>query len=151
MTFARSFDYDAIREVMTHEKLYDVCGDDFQPAREAFEPRTDAAIWYVMAHDGDVLLGLFAIAPQNAICYELHSRILPEAWGPLAREALKGIIQWTFANTPALRIVTFCPSYNRLAVKIGLRVGFTEYGVNPKSWMKGGKLWDQILMGISKQ
>ena len=135
---------------MRHPKLYDVCADDFQPPRERFSPREDEAIWYVLAREGVEVLGLFALAPQNELCWEIHTRLLPEAWGPRALAALEGVIQWTFANTPCVRLVTTIPIYNRLALRYGDRAGFQRFGVNPNSWMKDGVLHDQVLMGISK-
>lgn len=136
---------------MSHPDLYDKGADDFQPAREDFQPRTDAAIWYVTVHDDGELLGLFALAPQNEICWEIHTRLLPHAWGPRALEALKTVIEWTWRETPARRIVTTVPAYNRLAHQFGLRAGFRAYGRNPASWQKHGELYDQILLGISKK
>jgi hypothetical protein len=29
-------------------------------------------------------------------------------------------------------------------------MGLKQYGVNEASFLKGGKLWDQVLMGISR-
>lgn len=151
ITFERSRDYAAIGAIMRHGRLYDAGADDFSPARIQFEPRQDESIWYVMAfNDGD-LVGLFALAPQNAICWEIHTRLLPEAWGAIAAAAARDIVPWIWENTPCRRLVTTCPSYNRLAIRFAERAGgMTRYGVNPASWQKNGQLFDQVLLGISK-
>ena len=151
ITFQRTHDYALVGEIMRHEALYDKCADDFEPAREDFRPREDEAIWYVLVYDDAELLGLFALAPQNAICWEIHTRLLPHAWGPRSLVALKKVIEWVWRATPALRLVTTVPAYNRLALSFGRRAGFEQYGVNPQSWQRDGKLHDQVLLGISKQ
>lgn len=148
MTFTRTFDFGTIGAIMRDPALYQV--DDFGPPREQFVPREDAEIRYVLVEDAGEVLGLFILAPQNAITHEVHTRLLPKAWGAKAAEAALGLIDWVWQNTPALRLVTMVPCYNRLAVKFAERAGMKEYGRNPASWMRNGKLWDQILLGISK-
>lgn len=150
VTFERTRDYALVGEIMRHPRLYDAGADDFAPAREAFQPREDEAIWYVLAKSAGELLGLFAIAPQNAVCWEIHTRLLPSTWGKVAGETAAAVIPWVWANTPARRLVTICPGYNRLAVRFAKRAGLEVYGVNFASWLKNGRLWDQVLLGISK-
>ena len=42
------------------------------------------------------------------------------------------------------------PEYNRLAIRFADLSGWKQFGFNEKSHMKNGKLWGQILFGISK-
>jgi RimJ/RimL family protein N-acetyltransferase len=152
LTFERSRDYALISAIMRHPRLYGAAADDFACARESFEARQDEAIWYVMAYDGARVLGLFAICPQNAVTWEIHTRLLPDTWGAIATAAARAIVPWIWENTGCRRLVTACPSYNRLAVRFAERAGgMVRYGVNPASWLKDGQLFDQVLLGISKQ
>lgn len=151
MRFERTTDWDLIRSVMTHPKLWEASADDFAPAREEFQPRKEPGIWYVaLRAAGRELLGLFILAPQNAICWEIHARMLPGTWGLLASLAAHGIVEWIWAHTPCRRIVTHIPSTNRLAIRYAERAGFERYGVNPASWQKDGELIDLVLLGISE-
>jgi RimJ/RimL family protein N-acetyltransferase len=148
LTFQRSFDFPLIGEIMRHEKLCQA--DDFAPAREKFVPRTDEAIWYVLVEDAGEVLGLFALAPQNTICWEIHTRLLPCAWGKRAAEAGRGVLEWIWEQTLCRRVVTSIPEYNRLAVRFAAQAGLRRFGVNESSYLKNGILHDQILMGVSK-
>jgi hypothetical protein len=57
---------------------------------------------------------------------------------------------WAWANIQnCRRIVGSVPVTNRLACQFAERAGFAVYGVNLKSYMKGGRLLDQILFGVS--
>jgi RimJ/RimL family protein N-acetyltransferase len=150
VTFKRSLDFPLIGAIMRHEKLYQA--DDFGPAREEFTPREDPAIWYVLVEDADAgeVLGLFVLAPVNAICWEIHTRLLPCAWGRRAAEAARGILEWIWAQTPCRRVVTSIPEHNRLAVRFAAQAGLRRFGLNQRSYQKHGILLDQILMGVSK-
>jgi RimJ/RimL family protein N-acetyltransferase len=68
-----------------------------------------------------------------------------------AMRELLGRGGWLWANTPCLRAVTNVPSDNPIAYRFGSRAGLKEYGRNPRSFLRGGVLRDQILMGISKE
>jgi len=148
--FERSYDFKLIGAIMRHEKLYDICADDYQPARGDFEPREDELIWYLLVKEADEILGLIILAPQNYVCAEIHVRFLPQAWGNLSRVAIREAVQWVWNNTPCVRLVAFCPSYSTVAVRFMHRAGFEVYGINEHSWQRDGQIYDQILMGISR-
>jgi RimJ/RimL family protein N-acetyltransferase len=95
-------------------------------------------------------LGLFMLVPENAICWKVHTCLLPLAWGKKAKKAARQGIEWVWKNMPAMRLVTDVPAYNRQASIFARWAGMTQYGLNPKSYQKNGKLMDVILLGISK-
>jgi RimJ/RimL family protein N-acetyltransferase len=150
MTFRRTTDADLIRSVMTHPRVYPHITDDGCPPVEQFAPVLSPAIWYVEAHDGEELLGLWAFVPQNAICWEVHTCLLPNAWGQRGAKAAKEMAAWIWANTDCRRIVTNVPSCNPLAYRFARKAGMVEYGRNTDSFLKDGKLYDQSLLGLSK-
>jgi RimJ/RimL family protein N-acetyltransferase len=134
---------------MTHPRIYPHMGDDGCPPAESFQPVEHPSIWYVLAIDGGQLLGLFVLSPQTSVCWEIHTCLLPIAWGKRAQEAFRGVVQWTMRQTGCRRIVTVVPGCNRLAMKFAAAVGLQQYGLNPDSFQKHGRLWDQFLFGIS--
>ena len=79
-----------------------------------------------------------------------HVSMLPQALGPRAREAGVAVVPWLWEHTPALRLVCHISAANTLAIRYAERMGLEQYGLNPKSWMKDGKLHDEVLLGISK-
>jgi len=148
MTFTRSFDFELIGEIMRHPALYQA--DDYGPAREHFQPRQDPEIRYVLVEDAGDVLGLFILAPQNTICWEIHTRLLPLSWGKRAAEAARGLIAWLWAETFVVRLVTSVPAPNRLAIRFAERAGLKRFGTNLASYQKDGTLYDQVLLGISR-
>lgn len=151
MTFERTFDYPLVRAIMTDPALYKHGTDDYTPPPEEFRPRENPGIWYVLVReDSGALLGMFIFAANSAIQYEIHTRLLPRAWGPKSVEAMRGVCRWAFRHIPCCRrIVGSVPVDNRLACRFAERAGFEVWGVNRASYMKGGELVDQICFGIS--
>ena len=106
---------------------------------------TDGKLWL---RAGD--FGLFMGEPRNAITYEVHTMLLPEARGK-AVDIAKGALHWVFYNTPCLKIITHVPSFNVLARRLSERCGMKFIGNNESSFLKDGVLYDQFIYGISKE
>lgn len=150
----RSFDYDLIRRIMTDRAVYSDISDDGCPAAENFQPVESDALWYVIASDRrpdqePIVLGLWLLVPQNTVCWEIHTVLLPHAWGPLGREAARAMAQWIWSETPCKRLITNVPEPNRLALHFAREAGMVEYGLNPASYLKHGKLFAQHCLGLS--
>lgn len=150
MTFELSRDYRLIRQIITDVAVYPHVTDDDSPPPEEYQPPQHEAVSYVLARDGEDLLGCWIFIPQTRVLWEVHTCLLPIAYGERAYKAGKGVIQWLWENTECLRLISNVPSYNRLAAKYAERCGMVEYGINWASWLKDGKLHAQILYGVSK-
>jgi hypothetical protein len=150
MTFERTKDFKAVRAILTDPDLYDYMTDDFAPAREAFQVNDHPGIWYVLVSEGSSLYGMFVFLPDNAICWQVHVAFFRGASQQVTRAAGAGIVEWLWRNTPCRRLIASVPACNRAAVRYGVRaMGLVKYGVNEASFMKNGKLWNQVLMGKS--
>src|SRR5215472_9928828 len=89
LTFERSEDWQTIKEIATHPRIYPFISDDFSPPREQWEPIQSEQIWYVVIRDNGDLLGMFALAHVNHICWQVHTCLLPHSWGTLSKRAAK--------------------------------------------------------------
>ena len=148
MTFERTFDWELIRAIMTNPRVW--VKDDFSGDPERFSPNRDERIWYVLVRDDEGLIaGLYILAPQNDVTWEIHTRMLPRAWGKFASRAARAMSEWIWQNTPCRRIVTSIPETNLSAILYAKAAGMTIYGINADSFQHGGKLQSQVLMGLS--
>ena len=150
ITFERSFDYELIRSVLTHPKIYRYLADDQSPPAYEFCPQQHPAIWYVTVRDDRELLGLWMFVPQNGVCWEVHTALLPNAWGERGQLAARLLPDWMWRNTQCRRIVSNVPTTNRLALHFALKSGMRIYGVNEASFLKNEMLVDQVCLGISR-
>lgn len=152
--FERSYDYELIRRILTHPRLYPHLSDDFSPAPGDYRPQEHPAIWYVVVYDEhdarEDLLGLWMFVPANGVCWEVHTALLPCAWGEKGQLASLMLPAWIWEHTHCRRIITNVPKSNRLALHFALKAGMKIFGVNEASFLKGGVLCDQVMLGISK-
>lgn len=151
MTFERTQDYSLIRRIMAHPRVYPHITDDACPPVEEFHPVESPEIWYVVVRAGEQLLGMWCFFPQNHVTWEVHTCLLPAAYGEIGREAAKRMASWIWQNTPCRRIITNVPAFNRLALKFAKAAGMVEFGRNERSFLKNGELHDQIMLGLSKE
>jgi RimJ/RimL family protein N-acetyltransferase len=152
LTFERTENRVLVKLIIGHPKLYERLSNDDSPARKDFEPVFGPNLWYVTVHDGWDLLGLWLFIARSSVLWEVHTALLPCAWGAQGLSAAKEMAKWIFTEIPQMhRLITEVPAYNRLAVKFAERAGMTQYGVNPKSFQKLGKLHDLVLLGLSRE
>lgn len=149
ITFERTTDLEQVRQVMTHPRIWPWISDDGSPAAEDFRPVNSPAIWYIAAKYRDELLGIFVFTPQNTVCWEVHTCLLPRAWGPMGLAAAKELARWMWAHTSCRRITTHVPADNLLALAFARHAGMETFGVNKRSFLRGGMLIDQTVLGIS--
>lgn len=135
---------------MRHPRIYPHISDDACPSADQFKVVLNDSLLYLGVFEGHNFLGLFLAHPHNHVTYEVHTCLLPEAWGGHAVQAGRAVIRWLWDCTPCHRVVTSVPEGNLLALRLAKAVGMTEYGVNPRSLMRAGVLLDQTLLGVSK-
>jgi RimJ/RimL family protein N-acetyltransferase len=150
VTIERSTDYALIAAVANDPSVYRMASDDFSPMQGSWKPTMNEQIHYLVAHDKGTLLGLCAFIPENAVCWQAHLCFLPAAYGKLSLQAFGEMLNWMWQHTKAQRIVGQIPLYNSLAINFVRKVGFKQFGMNPQSWGKGGKLWDRVCLGITR-
>ena len=153
MIFERTKDYGVVREILTGKGIYDRISDDFAPPVGKFQVNKHPDIWYVLVDGPSVGLGMFCFFPENAVCWAAHACLFRGILPVSARQAGREVVQWIWENSPCQRIIASIPLCNRAAVRYAgdpQGPALIRYGVNERSFMKGGRLWDQILMGRSK-
>lgn len=150
ISLARTFDPDLVRRIVTDARIYRKCGDDYAPHPEVYRPLDDPAMIYLAVSQDDTVRGIFALIPHSRIMFEVHTCLLPEILGDQAAEAAQKLLGWIWEHTPCMRLITAVPAYNRLAFKFAKAAGMTEWGCNPRAYMKGGGLHDIIMLGLSR-
>lgn len=150
MTIQRSTDAARIKALAAHPAIFPWVADDYFPDPEKWEPTVTSNVVNLLAIDelGDFGFGIFH--PKNYACFEGHLGFLPRSYGPPAIEAFTRMLAWMWENTTAARIVGEICQDNSRALQFAVSAGFESYGVNQKSILRGGRLRDQICLGISR-
>lgn len=95
-------------------------------------------------------IGVFIVNAHSNYLWEIHEAFLPEYWGIRALQATIEFREFIWRETKCLRLFGQIVKSNRLALRFAKAAGMVEFGVHPESFMKGGKMQDQILVGISR-
>jgi hypothetical protein len=149
MKYEITHDEAFIHRCLTDPVLWRLGKDD---ALAGVNPRlffapVDGSVLYVKAGEYGLLIG----RPVNCISLDVHIALLQEAKGK-AVDICKGAINWVFENSQKpLRITASIPEYNKLAIRLAQKVGMEFIGVNRKSFLREGVLYDQHLFGISEE
>jgi len=146
----RSRDYKAIRELCLDPSIFPYISDDFTADASTWKPIESDQVVYLLARDAEGLCGFGIFLPDTWACWKAHVGFLPRSYGSVAFTAFKEMVDWMWTNTKAERIVGEIVQQNRRAIQFVTRVGFRPYGVNEKSYRRGGQLLDQVCLGISK-
>jgi len=150
INFSESKDWETIRNIVTNQKIYPYVSDDFSPAPENYQPIQQEQAHYVLVRDGDELLGLWAFCEHTHICWQVHTCLLPIAYGERARIAAREMAEWIWNNTYCLRVITEIPEYNRLALRFARQSGMIDFGFNHACYLKHGVLYGVYLLGMSR-
>lgn len=150
ITVERTFDYDLIRSFMVHPRVYPHITDDGCGPAEDFRPHESELIYYALVRIDGEPAGVFMFVTENSVSCQVHTCMGPRAWG-VSAEAAKEAAKWVFSTTPFVRINTQVPVYNKLAERLSIKAGMTQYGLCPKAFKKNGQLWDIALYGMSKE
>ena len=145
-----STNWEKIRQIVAHPSVYRFIADDLSPGPEEWKPMWPEAAIALLMKDGDEIFGCYILYPENGVCLKVHTCVLPSGYGARASEAGRLGPLWIWEHTKCQRIITDVPEFNRLALRFAKQSGMTEFGRNPKSYLKDGKLCDVILLGVSK-
>lgn len=136
-----------VAAILSHPAVFRHVGDD---SVMACEPVDHEAFHWMLVTEGEPI-GVFLVHAHNSVCYEMHTSILPQAWGSKASKAAKMLLDWAFNGTPCRKMITAVPKYNRAALRFAKAGGMIPEGVNRKSFLHEGELIDQIMLGITRQ
>lgn len=138
----RATDMAAVARIINHPKVYGWVSDDCSP--EEYEP--DERNLYIINEEGT---GVIRVDQFNGITCQVHTSTTPDISVP-AKDFVLEAIEWGWKNTRYSKIITLVPSFNRLAERLCRSCGFKKEGVITKSFLKGYKLYDQAIYGLSK-
>lgn len=146
----RTWDLAELKRLVTDPSIFPHVSDDYYSDPKTWEPPQSDDIVYLVAKDSEGLYGFGVFIAHTRSCFEAHLGFLRRAYGPAAHQAFQEMLQWIWERTTAARIVGEICADNKLAIKFAQNCGFTQYGINPKSRLRGGVLQDQVCLGISR-
>lgn len=143
-------DKDFFLKILTDKDIKPFISDDkclhFSPSDIEMVLKSDNIICLT---NGLNAVGIFV--PCNSVTYEVHTLIQKAGRGKEAVQSSLEGIKWMFENTNCKKIVTHVPEFNIPAFALATKIGMKKEGINRKSFLKNGCLYNQILMGLCKE
>lgn len=151
-TFELTEDISLIKAVMGHPACYRFLHDDYAPPREEWEPLMgNQLVQYIVVREDGCVIGMFQCSLHSAVEVEIHTAFLPEAWGRSVRRAAQECREWIWNSFPTVkRIIGKVPHSNRASLNYAEAIGMKAFGVDERSFLRNGKLVDQVYFGISR-
>lgn len=151
ITVDRIQNRELVIQALMHPLVWPNSSDDFSSSPEEIEKRIDidSHIYVGCWLPTNEYAGCYLFYPHNTVLWECHTMLLPRAWGPSAIECAEEAKKWLWSNTLAQRLITNVPEINILALRYARKCGFVEFGFNPNSIQKNGKLIGQYMLGIN--
>jgi RimJ/RimL family protein N-acetyltransferase len=141
MRIERTTDLALIKSVFLHPEIADKDMERLMPF-----PIADVVYWLV-AYDGDSLVGCVSFFPLYGVAWNPHIGILPEHRGK-GTEVMRECVRWMFENSQARKILAF--PFRPIMQRVYEKCGFRVEGFSPKLIDFYGTLTDCQIVGIEK-
>lgn len=144
MRIKRCFDVEQINDILKQPSIACFVNDDASRGHKVAD--AEHSHWIGVYQD-DVCVGVFLLVQHNCATVEMHTALMIK--GSKALQAARLLMQYVFSNY--FKLVTQVPENNRMAKLMALRLGFVVEGINRKSFLLDGKLYNQDILGITKE
>jgi RimJ/RimL family protein N-acetyltransferase len=146
-TVRKTDDIDLIKRIFTEPENYYCLVDDGSASIEDFEPLINEGITYLALGEEQ---GIVMYYPTNHSSFDIHICMTTLCRGRDAIELGKESISWIFENTSAMKINARVPTCNTKVFHYAVSVGFEQEGIDVQGFMKDGILYDQFILGITR-
>jgi len=147
MIATRVSDPEVVKSFLLRPEIFATIAED---GADDFEPDMERNIWLLMKSD-DTEVGIYQIERINGITAQIHANVLPEHRKPHSKATGRAALDWIVANLPDIhKIIAVIPVLYPNVRDFTLSFGFTLEGINRQSYLKGGAIYDQWILGITR-
>jgi len=139
--------------IITEDDIWPFVSEDGL-IKEEYDPVMDHPDFrYLGVYVNEDLAGLFFIHPDCGFTsVKAHIAILKPFRALYALGSVEKLIEWfTTLSARIQKMNATIPEYNEGAIRLAIEAGFTKEGVNRKSIMRDGKVYDQHEFGITRK
>lgn len=144
----RISDEQFITDYVTKSDVFDEISED-NFTRDEWHPDMSGG-WFAHTEDGEVC-GLWLAELRNGITLEIHPIVPKRHRGKKAYKGAREFFSWITKNTTYKKInaeiATCYPNAKMFAMQCGMKVE----GKIRASFQKGGKVYDQWMLGITRE
>ncbi|PHS61787.1 MAG: hypothetical protein COB09_17115 [Thalassobium sp.] len=143
------YDHGIIRSVMMHEDILPTIIDDTWGG-QAYTPNTADEIFLGCIVDGS-LIGVYRLHWLTGITLQGHTHILKDYRKEHSIESCKKVMAWVLDNVARCKkIDCYVPRVYPNVRQFLAACGFKSEGITRSSFMLKGRIYDQDIMGITR-
>lgn len=141
--------YDALTETLIEN--WDNVSEDTDITKETFKIPITGCLYVVLLNQNEQdIIGYQFYKITGRISLEFHTVIQEKYRGTrLSIKAQHEGWRLVFNNTQFRKIVSLVPTYKRHVIRYAELLGMRLEGINRKSYLKNGKIYDQWMYGIT--
>lgn len=148
MIYEQTDDMNFVTDCLTEPSVWRLGSDDTFGIVDPDLFFVDQKINFLWLRCGEY--GLLIGEPRNTVTIEAHVALMPNARGNSV-DICKGALKWVFDNTEYSCVTASIPEFNKLAIRLANKVGMGFIGIQRKSFMKRGTLYDQHFFSLNKE
>ena len=145
MIACRTLDYGIVIGLLADKQLFSEISED---GIDSYIPDVISEYW-VLITDKE-LVGAYRIHQVNAITYQIHAFILPDQ-REHAKESGRLILEWCLEHLEFNKLIAEIPKKYMNVLNFTRHQGFKDEGINRKSFLKDGKIWDTYRLGQTRK
>lgn len=143
------YDINIIRGVMMHEDILPTIIDDTWDGT-AFTPDVNNEI-YLGCVVGETLIGIYRMHWINGVTLQGHIHILKEFRHEHAKQSCHDAMAWLLKNVHRMnKVVCFVPALYANVKRFLAACGLKQEGILRDSFALNGQIYDQWMMGITR-
>lgn len=139
-----------VREILTHDDIFQEIKSEHIPDKESLLFPFHKETYWLTDDDQGTPIGLTFFYPIIHQVYTGHIYLFKKYRGRRGVKFGKESIEWIFNNTDCIKIQGWTPVTDKHVIRFNKLIGLKKEGISENSYMKNGKLIDQIIFGESK-
>tara|TARA_R110000850_G_C9996087_1_gene467980 strand:+ start:27726 stop:28202 length:477 start_codon:yes stop_codon:yes gene_type:complete len=150
ITLTATDDMGLVKEIAGHQDIWDRFSDGVK--REDYEPDNSGRTQWLVIHSGDEVAGVIMVFCETTCAIGFHPYMYKK-YRCYAREMIKAFFNWFIEVIPesVCKINVEIPDCYMSTVNVAKKTGFKHEGVNRDSYRRNGKVYNQIMSGITRK
>lgn len=141
----RTFDIALVWQIINHPEIMECISED---GLNQHNPDVIREFWVAIFNDQDVI-GIYNIHQIYSKTWQIHAHILPQH-RDYAKESGRVILRWALGHIQFNKLQAIIPDLYPNVYHFTLGQGFKDEGLMRESYFKNGDLYDQHILGISR-
>ena len=140
-------DMNAVKAFLIQPEVWERASEDYEDVSQFYPHNDELSVWLECVDDGD-FIGLILVHHDNSTTLRIHPYMASKE---KSREMMSDFFKWVLTLPDQIqKIIVTIPSCYKIVHNFARKVGFIDEGINRLSYTKGGKLYDQWNLGITR-